>query len=60
VVACAGGDDASAALVWGELGDEVDTSSDLEGACRVVVLVFDVGLSAEEVIEEGIGVERCA
>ena len=38
----------------GELRDEVDAAADLEGADRLVVLVLDPDLGADELVERGV------
>src|SRR5439155_27087829 len=51
-------DDAALALLRIQLRDEVDAAADLECADRLVVLVLDVDLRAEQLAEAGVLVER--
>ena len=60
VVAGARGDDAAPPLRRAEARDEVDPAANLEDADRLMVLVLDVGLAAEQLVERGIAMERRA
>ena len=51
VVPGRGGDHAAAPLVVGELRDEVDAAAHLEVADRLVVLVLDPDLGADQLVE---------
>ena len=58
VVAGRRGHDAALPLARGELGDEIDSSPNLEGPDRLVVLVLDEDLGAEQIVEGRVPVER--
>ena len=58
VVARRGGDQAAAPLLLAQLRDEVDAAANLEGADRLVVLVLDPDLGADELAQRGVAVER--
>jgi hypothetical protein len=58
VVPRRGGDQAAGALGLRELRDEVDAAAHLERADRLVVLVLDRDLRADELAEPGVPVER--
>ena len=58
VVPGRGGDEPALALVRGELRDEVDPAAHLEVADRLVVLVLDPDLGADELVERRVAVER--
>jgi len=51
VVPGRGGDDAALALLRVELRYQVDPAPDLEGADRLVVLVLDEDISAEQLVD---------
>ena len=52
-------DQPARALILGELGDEVDAATNLEGTDRLVVLVLHPDLGTEQLVEARIGKERC-
>jgi hypothetical protein len=58
VVPGRGGDHAARPLLRPELRDEVDSAAHLERADRLVVLVLDVDLRADELVERRVAVER--
>src|SRR5205823_3712696 len=56
VVSGGGSDDTAASLVVGQLRHQIDPAADLEGADRLVVLVFDPGLRANQLVERWISI----
>ena len=52
VIAGAGGDHAALPFAIVELPDEVQPASNLEGACRIVILVFHQHPAANPLVEQ--------
>src|SRR5439155_10730846 len=57
MVSGGGSDDTAASLVVGQLRHQIDPTADLEGADRLMVLVFDPGLRANQLVERRISIE---
>ena len=60
VVAGRGGDHPGGPLGGGQLRDQVDTAAHLERADRLVVLVLDIDLGADQLVQRRIAVQRRA
>ena len=51
-------DQAALALMVGQLGDKVHAAADLERADRLVVLMLDVDLRADEIVQRRVAEQR--